>query len=71
MHARFVRYLVASTLWLIAALAAVTFSLLGFIIGIIPGSAHVISSFLSYALEKRVSKHPEQFGKGAIAGVAG
>jgi putative tricarboxylic transport membrane protein len=46
-------------------------TVLGFIIGIIPGSAHIISSFLSYALEKRVSKHPEQFGKGAIAGVAG
>ena len=46
-------------------------SLLGFIVGIIPGSAHVISSFLSYALEKRVSRHPEQFGKGAVAGVAG
>jgi putative tricarboxylic transport membrane protein len=46
-------------------------TVLGFIIGIIPGSAHVISSFLSYALEKRVSKHPEEFGKGAVAGVAG
>ena len=45
--------------------------MLGFIVGIIPGSAHVISSFLSYALEKRVSRHPEQFGKGAVAGVAG
>jgi putative tricarboxylic transport membrane protein len=31
----------------------------------------VISSFLSYALERRVSKHPEEFGKGAVAGVAG
>src|SRR6201999_1658117 len=46
-------------------------TVLGFIIGIIPGSAHIISSFLSYALEKRVSKHPEEFGKGAVAGVAG
>lgn len=46
-------------------------SVLGFIIGIIPGSAHIISSFLSYALERRISKHPEQFGKGAVAGVAG
>ena len=46
-------------------------SVLGFIIGIIPGSAHIISSFLSYALEKRISKHPEQFGQGAVAGVAG
>ena len=46
-------------------------TLLGFFIGIIPGSAHIISSFLSYALEKRVSKHPEEFGNGAVAGVAG
>jgi putative tricarboxylic transport membrane protein len=46
-------------------------TLLGFIIGIIPGSAHIISSFLSYALERRISKHPEEFGKGAVAGVAG
>jgi putative tricarboxylic transport membrane protein len=44
---------------------------MGFLIGIIPGSAHIISSFLSYAVEKKVSKHPEEFGKGAIAGVAG
>jgi len=46
-------------------------SVLGFVIGIIPGSAHIISSFLSYALERRISKHPEEFGKGAVAGVAG
>jgi len=46
-------------------------TVLGFIVGIIPGSAHVISSFLSYALEKKLSKNPEQFGKGAVAGVAG
>lgn len=46
-------------------------SLLGFIVGIIPGSAHIISSFVSYAVEKRLSKRPEQFGHGAVAGVAG
>ena len=46
-------------------------SVLGFLIGIIPGSAHIISSFMSYAVERRVSKTPEQFGKGAVAGVAG
>ena len=44
---------------------------LGFLIGIMPGSAHIISSFLSYAIERRISKHPEQFGKGAVEGVAG
>ena len=46
-------------------------SVLGFLIGIIPGSAHIISSFMSYALEKKLSRQPEQFGKGAVAGVAG
>jgi putative tricarboxylic transport membrane protein len=46
-------------------------SLLGFLVGLTPGSAHIISSFLSYAVERRLSKHPEQFGKGAVAGVAG
>jgi putative tricarboxylic transport membrane protein len=57
--------------WREAAMPIARGSLLGFIVGIIPGSAHVISSFLSYALEKKVSRHPEQFGKGAVAGVAG
>jgi putative tricarboxylic transport membrane protein len=46
-------------------------TLLGFLIGILPGSAHIISSFVSYAVEKRLSKHPERFGQGAVAGVAG
>lgn len=46
-------------------------TILGFLIGIIPGSAHVISTFISYALERRLSKHPERFGNGAIEGVAG
>ena len=46
-------------------------TVLGFLIGIIPGSAHIISSFLSYAVEKKISKHPEEFGHGAVAGVAG
>ncbi len=46
-------------------------TVLGFLIGIIPGSAHIISSFVSYAVERRLSRHPEQFGHGAVAGVAG
>jgi putative tricarboxylic transport membrane protein len=44
---------------------------LGFLIGIIPGSAHIISSFVSYAVERRLSRTPDQFGKGAVAGLAG
>lgn len=46
-------------------------SVLGFFVGILPGGGSILSSLLSYALEKRVSKHPETFGKGAIEGVAG
>jgi putative tricarboxylic transport membrane protein len=46
-------------------------TVMGFLIGIIPGSAHIISSFVSYAVERRLSKHPERFGHGAIEGVAG
>src|SRR3954454_2281232 len=46
-------------------------SVLGFLVGLAPGSAHIISSFLSYAVEKRLSKRPEEFGQGAVAGVAG
>jgi putative tricarboxylic transport membrane protein len=57
--------------WRESAMPIARGSVLGFVIGIVPGSAHIISSFLSYALEKRVSKHPEEFGKGAVAGVAG
>ncbi len=46
-------------------------SLLGFFIGLIPGPAAVIASFSSYAVEKKISRHPEEFGRGAIEGVAG
>jgi putative tricarboxylic transport membrane protein len=46
-------------------------SVLGFFIGILPGPSSTISSFSSYALEKKVSSNPAKFGKGAIEGVAG
>jgi putative tricarboxylic transport membrane protein len=44
---------------------------IGFIIGVLPGAGGTISSIMSYTTEKRLSKHPEEFGKGAIEGVAG
>jgi putative tricarboxylic transport membrane protein len=44
---------------------------LGTLLGVLPGGGAVLSSFASYTLEKKLSKHPEQFGKGAIEGVAG
>lgn len=46
-------------------------SFLGFFIGVLPGGGATISSFVAYALEKKVSKHPGEFGRGAIEGVAG
>jgi len=46
-------------------------TVLGFFLGIIPGGGAVVASFASYAIEKKVSNHPEEFGKGAIQGVAG
>ena len=57
--------------WRQSAMPIARGSVLGFLIGLTPGSAHIISSFLSYAVERRFSKHPEEFGKGAVAGVAG
>jgi putative tricarboxylic transport membrane protein len=46
-------------------------TVLGFLIGIIPGPGHIISSFVSYSVERRLAKNPERFGQGAIEGVAG
>jgi putative tricarboxylic transport membrane protein len=57
--------------WKRSALPITRGSILGFFLGILPGGGAIISSFASYALEKRFSKHPESFGKGAIEGVAG
>jgi putative tricarboxylic transport membrane protein len=46
-------------------------TLLGFFLGLLPGGGALIASFASYVMEKRLSRTPERFGKGAIAGVAG
>jgi putative tricarboxylic transport membrane protein len=56
--------------WIESKWALVRGTVVGFFLGILPGGGHVVASFLSYGLEKRVSKHPEKFGKGAIEGVA-
>ncbi|MEM1504742.1 tripartite tricarboxylate transporter permease [Domibacillus sp. 8LH] len=45
-------------------------SLLGFFIGVLPGAGATLASFFSYIAEKKISKRPETFGHGAIAGVA-
>ncbi|MCM3570379.1 tripartite tricarboxylate transporter permease [Neobacillus mesonae] len=45
-------------------------SVLGFVIGVLPGAGGTIASFLAYISEKKLSKNPDEFGKGAIRGVA-
>ncbi len=45
-------------------------SLIGFFVGVLPGAGSTIASFVSYGIEKAVSKHPEKFGTGVIEGVA-
>jgi putative tricarboxylic transport membrane protein len=44
--------------------------IIGFIVGVLPGAGATIASFIAYGVERRISKHPERFGKGAIEGVA-
>ncbi len=45
-------------------------SIVGFLIGILPGAGSTIASFVSYGVEKAMSRHPERFGAGAVEGVA-
>ena len=46
-------------------------TVLGFLLGILPGGGAILASFLSYGVEKKLAKDPSRFGKGAIEGVAG
>ncbi|MGH6947293.1 MAG: tripartite tricarboxylate transporter permease [Kiloniellales bacterium] len=57
--------------WLASWVPILRGTLTGFLIGVLPGAGATISTFASYALERRLAKAPETFGKGAIAGVAG
>ena len=57
--------------WARSRWAIVRGTVLGFVVGVLPGAGPTIASFLAYSLEKKVSRHPEEFGHGAIEGVAG
>jgi putative tricarboxylic transport membrane protein len=46
-------------------------TVLGFLVGVLPGGGAMLASFLSYAVERKVSRHPEEFGNGAVEGLAG
>ncbi|GHS92556.1 hypothetical protein AGMMS50276_00700 [Synergistales bacterium] len=52
-------------------MAIIRGSFLGFFVGLIPGTGSAIPALISYSMEKSLSKHPDQFGKGAPEGVAG
>jgi putative tricarboxylic transport membrane protein len=57
--------------WRRSAMPITRGSILGFIVGVLPGAGATIASLMSYSLEKNLAKRPEDFGKGAIEGVAG
>jgi putative tricarboxylic transport membrane protein len=71
MKTRFSQLFPSRADWRLSAAPIGRGTLIGFFLGILPGGGSVISSFVSYATEKRLSNHPEAFGKGAIEGVAG
>jgi len=56
--------------WKDSALPMLRGSLIGFFVGVMPGAGATIASMLSYATEKKLSRHPEKFGTGIIEGVA-
>jgi len=56
--------------WLASRWAIVRGGIIGFFVGMVPAGGITTASFLAYLGEKRFSKHPERFGKGAIEGVA-
>ena len=68
--ARVERLLPTASDWVAARWALLRGTAIGFLLGILPGGGAVLSSFVAYAVEKRVAKHPERFGHGAIEGVA-
>jgi len=57
--------------WRASAMPIARGSVVGFLIGLLPGGGAVLASFISYTMEKKLSRTPERFGHGAIEGVAG
>jgi putative tricarboxylic transport membrane protein len=57
--------------WIETRLTIIRGSVLGFIVGVVPGAGATIASLMSYTLEKSLSRTPEKFGRGAMAGLVG
>ncbi len=60
----------SSVEWIRSRGAMVRGALIGFFVGVLPGAGSTLASFIAYSVERSASKHPEEFGKGAIEGVA-
>jgi putative tricarboxylic transport membrane protein len=58
------------TEWAQSRMAIVRGSAIGFVVGLLPGAGATVAAFLAYVVERRFSKNPEMFGKGALDGVA-
>lgn len=56
--------------WRVSRMPIARGTIIGFFLGLLPGGGAILASFVSYAVEKRVAKHPERFGQGAMEGVA-
>jgi putative tricarboxylic transport membrane protein len=56
--------------WLASRMAILRGSVIGFVVGVLPGAGATLASFISYGVEKKVAKDPSRFGRGAIEGVA-
>ena len=56
--------------WLRCRWAFIRGSFIGFLVGLLPGAGGAVATLFAYSTEKRMSRHPEEFGKGAIEGVA-
>ena len=56
--------------WAHSRMAVLRGSAIGFAVGVLPGAGATVAAFLAYVVERRFSKHPERFGKGALDGIA-
>ena len=65
------KFLMTIREWVLAIKAWLRGMVLGFFAGVLPGSGGTLATFLSYGVEKRIAKKPEEFGKGAVQGLAG
>lgn len=70
-HTRFKDMFLSRSEWGKTIKPAMRGGVLGFMLGVLPGAGATLASFFSYEFERRISKTPERFGKGALEGITG